>query len=109
MKPDLVAPAANVVSLMPMMYNARNQGFFPGRRNEGTSGLWSRAKWDEFLSKEGTRKRLQMSGYAKKSGTSMATPMVSGAVCLLLQKEPKLAPKEVKQRLWQAQIYAGPP
>ena len=38
-------------------------------------------------------------GYALKSGTSMSTPIVSGAVALLLEKEPQLTNKEVKIRL----------
>ncbi len=37
--------------------------------------------------------------YTKKSGTSMATPVVSGSIALLLSKYPGLTPKEVKLRL----------
>ncbi len=37
--------------------------------------------------------------YTKKSGTSMSTPIVSGAIALLLQKYPSLTPKEIKIRL----------
>lgn len=37
--------------------------------------------------------------YIKMSGTSMSTPMVSGAAALLLEKEPHLKPNEVKERL----------
>lgn len=37
--------------------------------------------------------------YIKKSGTSMATPIVSGAAALLLQKEGELGNEEVKRRM----------
>ena len=37
--------------------------------------------------------------YAIKSGTSMSTPIVSGAVALLLEKYPKLTNQDVKARL----------
>ena len=61
LKPDLVAPGANIFSC--------NSKFQEGNL------------------------------YAKKSGTSMATPVVSGAVALLLSKEPNLTNEEVKKRL----------
>ncbi len=38
-------------------------------------------------------------GYTVKSGTSMSTPYVSGAIALLLEKEPELTNAEVKLRL----------
>ena len=41
----------------------------------------------------------KMSRYAIKSGTSMATPVVSGAVALLLSKYPELSNRDVKIRL----------
>lgn len=47
-------------------------------------------------------------GYEVMSGTSMATPHVSGVVALLLSQEPNLTPVEVKERLIKTSKPAGP-
>lgn len=44
---------------------------------------------------------VHANGYTTKSGTSMATPVVSGAIALLLSKYPQMTPKDVKLRLYQ--------
>ncbi|MEF9941278.1 MAG: S8 family peptidase [Lachnospiraceae bacterium] len=41
----------------------------------------------------------ERNGYTKKSGTSMATPIVSGAIAVLLSKYPDMSNVEVKLRL----------
>lgn len=38
-------------------------------------------------------------GYAQKSGTSMATPIVTGSIALLMSKNPGITNKEVKMKL----------
>lgn len=83
-KPDLVAPGNNVVSLMaPSCTLAKS---YP-------KTLLNKAAY-ETLGIAG-----QSGEYFKLSGTSMATPVVSGAVALLLQKDPSLTPDQVKARL----------
>lgn len=47
--------------------------------------------------------------YCAKSGSSMATPVVSGAVCLLLSREPWLTNVEVKMRLRESAEDLGLP
>lgn len=42
------------------------------------------------------------SGYVRKSGTSMAVPVLTGMIALLLCKYPSLTPNEVKMRLFYA-------
>lgn len=46
--------------------------------------------------------------YIKMSGTSMATPMVSGTAALLLEKYPRLSPDGVKNRILQASCQKAP-
>lgn len=45
--------------------------------------------------------------YCVKSGTSMATPMVSGAIALLLEKEPELDCVQIKMRIYESAIDMG--
>lgn len=71
-KPELYAPGSNIVSV-----------------------LSDSSSWDQMYPE-----RTVLGGeYFRLSGTSMAAPMVTGAVALLLQAEPKLTPDQVKYRL----------
>jgi serine protease AprX len=75
-KPDLVAPGNRLVSLLA-----------------SGSKLDNSNKSLEVAPAAGAAK------YFRLSGTSMATPLVSGAVALILQKNPSLTPDQVKARL----------
>ena len=46
-------------------------------------------------------------GYVKKSGTSMAAPVVTGALALAFQKFPDLTPAEMKLRLYESAYPRG--
>ena len=71
-KPDLVAPGKNIIA---RLVNT-NMGMANAHPSNVISG-----------------------SYFKMSGTSVAAPVVSGAVALLLQDEPNLSPDQVKYRL----------
>jgi serine protease AprX len=72
-KPDILAPGKNIISTLSDISWWRNT-----YNNRFVDGIYFRA-----------------------SGTSMAAPMVTGAVALLLQDEPNLTPDQVKYRLMQ--------
>lgn len=47
---------------------------------------------------------IKLNGYSTLSGTSMATPLVSGSVALLLDKDKNLKPQEIKEKLMKSCI-----
>jgi serine protease AprX len=71
-KPDALAPGTNIYSVL-----SKDSGW--------------RAMYPD--------RAVGAGQYFRLSGTSMAAPMVSGAVALLLQAEPNLTPDQVKYRL----------
>ena len=82
-KPDVVAPGNLVVSLLAP--GSTLQRLYPG--NTIAQSYYS------------TSTNPATAGYFRLSGTSMATPAVTGAVALMLQKSPSLTPDTVKARL----------
>ena len=48
-------------------------------------------------------------GYSAKSGTSMAVPIVSGIVALMLERKPDLTNKEIKKKMYETAIDVGLP
>ena len=85
-KPDLVAPGVAIESLGDpgsLLYQAR-----PSARRWGTV-------------------RTASEPYLALSGTSMAAPIVSGAVALMLQANPSLTPENVKAILQATAVSSG--
>jgi serine protease AprX len=84
-KPDIMAPGNNIVSLSAP--GATLETLFPSLLVNGNTGKPS---------------------YFTLSGTSMATPVVSGSVALLLQQNPNMTPDQVKARLMQTTYQSFP-
>ena len=78
-KPDLVAPGSKIISCNAAF--SKKKGFYVGNT----------------------------AYYIEKSGTSMATPMVAGAVALLLGEYPEMGNREVKIRLKNRAVDLGLP
>ena len=76
-KPDLTAPGRHMVSLRA-----------PGSALDTL-----------FPEREVTAPGATTADYFMLSGTSMSAPLVAGAVALMLEKDPALTPRQVKQRL----------
>lgn len=86
-KPDIVAPGSNIVSCSTMKnYQRYRYNLINNPRSENYSLM-----------------------YTIKSGTSMATPIISGAVALLLSKNPNMTNKEVKLKLRESAVDLGHP
>lgn len=74
--PDLWAPGNDVVSVLSPDY--------------------------DFTLPNRSRDNIVDGSYIRMSGASMATPLVSGAAALLLEKYPHARPEEIKRLLLQA-------
>lgn len=86
-KPDIVAPGSNIISC-------------------GTMKNYQRYRYNL---KNNPRSDAYNIMYAVKSGTSMATPIVTGAIALLLSKYPNMTNKEVKLKLRECAVDLGQP
>jgi serine protease AprX len=84
-KPDIMAPGNGVVSLSAP--GATLEADYPAQLVDGNNG---------------------QPDYFTLSGTSMATPVVSGAAALLLQQNSNLTPDQVKARLMQTTYQSFP-
>jgi len=92
-KPDLVAPGNNVISLLAST-NCTLATTYPGTLIP--------------LSTYVSGARGTSSSYFSLSGTSMAVPVVSGAAALLIQKNPWITPDELKARMMKTAAKALP-
>src|SRR6185437_11721558 len=89
-KPDLVAPGNGLVSLLASG-STLDKGTPSDEISPAAYGSYSSTHY-----------------YFRMSGTSMAAPMVSGAVALMLERMPSLTPDQVKARLMKTATKSYP-
>ena len=91
-KPDIVAPGNDSISVLA----------------SSTSTLAKASPKNIVALSSYSSNGKGASSYFMLSGTSMATPVVSGAVALMLQKTPSLTPDQVKARLMKSAYKTFP-
>src|SRR5256884_3060464 len=101
-KPDIVAPGNQVVSTLApnaSLLSSPTDVYLSESSSATTSSTGGNTKNNKKNSTSSLTANTISTSYMRLSGTSMATPVVSGAAVLLHQQNPNLTPDQVKARL----------
>ncbi len=107
-KPDIVAPGNQVISTLapnasllssPTDVYLTEYSSYSTTTSTGSGGNTKNNKKNSTSSLSTVTTNTISPSYMRLSGSSMATPVVSGAAVLLFQQNPNLTPDQVKARL----------
>jgi serine protease AprX len=114
-KPDIVAPGNQVVSTLapnsPLLASTTDvyvSEYTYSTTTTSSSTPTKNNKKNSTSSASTLTANTISPAYMRLSGTSMATPVVSGAAALVLQQNPNLTPDQVKARLMKTASKAFP-
>lgn len=79
--------------------NSYNKNFFEMANFSSRGPVFSYTKPDLIAPSVEIKSCGTDTFYTRLSGTSVATPMIAGVVCLMLEKNQNLLPKQIKQKL----------
>lgn len=96
---SVTIPGSNAKVITVGSFEVQNNKRYPSRYS-GRGPTWQCVlKPEIYAPGSGIVSCSHQGGYTKKTGTSMAVPVVTGGIALLIQRKPYITPVEVKIRL----------
>jgi subtilisin family serine protease len=108
----LIAAAGNAGPTSPPLYPAADPGVIAVTAVDASDALFSGANRGKYIAVAAPGVDVLVpapdAGYQLTTGTSVAAAEVSGVVALLLERNPRLTPKDVRRILMRSAKHLGP-
>jgi subtilisin family serine protease len=108
----LIAAAGNAGPTSPPLYPAADPSVIAVTATDASDGLFSGANRGKYIAVAAPGVDILVpapdGGYQLTTGTSVAAAEVSGVVALLIERNPRLTPKDVRRILMRTAKHLGP-